>query len=116
VKHLSGAPLQVGSSSLPTHIRLGWKGLPGTNALTYFEKSNITAVIFYNIGLRCQPHTTFFFVTDECKLNKKFGPRQAFSSYESSLPKWVLHLSGPPPGQGPGANTLAYFTYVSVTK
>jgi len=25
--------------ALPTNIRLGWKGLPGTNALTYYEKS-----------------------------------------------------------------------------
>jgi hypothetical protein len=34
VKHLSGAPL-----ALPTNIRLSWKGLPRTNALAYFEKS-----------------------------------------------------------------------------
>jgi hypothetical protein len=25
--------------ALPTNIRLGWKGLPGTNALAYYEKS-----------------------------------------------------------------------------
>jgi len=30
--------------ALPTNIRLGWKGLPGTNALAYFEKSQLTAV------------------------------------------------------------------------
>jgi hypothetical protein len=28
----------------PTNIRLGWKGLPGTNALAYYEKSQLTAV------------------------------------------------------------------------
>jgi hypothetical protein len=31
--------------ALPKNIRLGWKGLPGTNALAYYEK-------FYNIGHR----------------------------------------------------------------
>ncbi len=27
-----------------TNIRLGWKGLPGTNALAYHEKAQLTAV------------------------------------------------------------------------
>jgi hypothetical protein len=31
---LTGDPL-----SLPTNIRLGWKGLPGTNTLTYLKKN-----------------------------------------------------------------------------
>jgi hypothetical protein len=35
VKHLSDAPLLA----LPTNIRLGWKGLPLTNGLAYYEKS-----------------------------------------------------------------------------
>ncbi len=30
--------------ALSTNIRLGWKGLPGKNALAYFEKSKLTAV------------------------------------------------------------------------
>jgi hypothetical protein len=30
--------------ALPTNIRLGWKGLPGTNALGYYENPKITAV------------------------------------------------------------------------
>jgi hypothetical protein len=25
--------------ALPANIRLGWKGLPGTNALAYYEKA-----------------------------------------------------------------------------
>jgi hypothetical protein len=25
--------------ALPTNIRLGWKGLPGTNTLSYYENS-----------------------------------------------------------------------------
>jgi hypothetical protein len=39
-----GAPLQGRLLALPTNIRLGWKGLPGTNALAYFENSELTAV------------------------------------------------------------------------
>jgi hypothetical protein len=39
VKHLLGAPLQVRLQALSTNIRLGRKGLPGTNALAYYEKS-----------------------------------------------------------------------------
>jgi hypothetical protein len=29
--------------ALPTKIRLGWKGMPGTNALVYYEHSQIAA-------------------------------------------------------------------------
>ncbi len=48
----SGAPKsdfdRVGS---PEKIRVGWKGLPGTNALAYYEKPLHSAVKkFYNIG------------------------------------------------------------------
>ncbi len=44
VKHLSGAPLYGNLLALPTNIRLGWKGLSGTNALAYYEKAQLTAV------------------------------------------------------------------------
>ncbi len=44
VKHLSDAPLKGRLLALPTNIRLGWKGLPGTNILAYYEKSQLTAV------------------------------------------------------------------------
>jgi hypothetical protein len=30
--------------ALPENIRLGWKGLPGTNALAYYEKLSLMAV------------------------------------------------------------------------
>jgi len=30
--------------ALPTNIRLGWKGLAGTNTLAYYEHLQITAV------------------------------------------------------------------------
>jgi len=32
------------ASALPTNIRLGWKGLPGTNTLAYYENLQLTAV------------------------------------------------------------------------
>jgi hypothetical protein len=31
-------------SALPANIRLGWKGLPRANALTYYKKSELMAV------------------------------------------------------------------------
>ena len=30
--------------ALPTNFRLVWKGLPGTNALAYYEKSSLAVV------------------------------------------------------------------------
>jgi hypothetical protein len=39
VNHLLGNPLYGRLLALPTNIRLGWKSLPGTNALAYYEKS-----------------------------------------------------------------------------
>ncbi len=36
--------------ALPKYIRLGWKGLPGTNVLTYYEHSQIMDKKLYNIG------------------------------------------------------------------
>jgi hypothetical protein len=36
---LSGAPLKARLLASLTNIRLGWKGLLGTNALAYYEKS-----------------------------------------------------------------------------
>ncbi len=44
VKHLSGAPLKVRLLALPTNIRLGRKGLPGTNASAYYKNSYVTPV------------------------------------------------------------------------
>ncbi len=57
---LSGAPLQDGFVILTTNIRPGWKGMPGTNALAFYEHSLIMSVKSF-ITLR--PHNeTFFFV------------------------------------------------------
>ncbi len=47
MKHLSDALLIGRLLALPANIRLGWKGLPGINALAYYEKSSLTAVKFF---------------------------------------------------------------------
>ncbi len=52
MKQLSGAPLYGRLLALPTNIRLGRKGLPGTNALAYQEKLELITYglkEFYNI-------------------------------------------------------------------
>ncbi len=38
----SEAPFRLLAS--PTNIRLGWKGMPGTNTLAYYGKASLTAV------------------------------------------------------------------------
>jgi hypothetical protein len=38
VEHLKGASSRW-APALPANIRLGWKGLPGTNTLVYCENS-----------------------------------------------------------------------------
>jgi hypothetical protein len=43
VEHLESASLRYAPAQ-PTNIRLGWKGLPGTNTLAYYENPNIRAV------------------------------------------------------------------------
>ncbi len=43
VKQLKGALLGY-APALPAHIRLGWRGLPGTNTQAYNENPYITAV------------------------------------------------------------------------
>jgi hypothetical protein len=38
VDHLKSSPIgQI--SALPANFKLGWKGLPGANALAYYENS-----------------------------------------------------------------------------
>jgi hypothetical protein len=37
---------------MPANIRLGWKALPGTNALGYYENQKIIEKDFYIIGPR----------------------------------------------------------------
>ncbi len=44
LKQLSGVPLQCRLLASPTKIRLGWKGLPRSNTLAYYENPLITTV------------------------------------------------------------------------
>ncbi len=48
VKHLKDYSLRY-ALALPTNTRLGWKGLPGKNTLTYYGNPYITAVISFMI-------------------------------------------------------------------
>ncbi len=51
MKHLSGAPLKGRPLALPANIRLGWKSLPGTNTLAYYENQiNYGRNKFYSAG------------------------------------------------------------------
>ena len=52
MKQLSGTPLKGRLPALPTNIKLGCKGLPGTNTLAYYENPFITAV---KIFIRLDP-------------------------------------------------------------
>ncbi len=60
VKHHSGALLQGRLLVLPTNIRLGGDGLPGTNALAYYKNLKLTSVkgfiTFAPSGLSLQEH------------------------------------------------------------
>ncbi len=49
VKHLSGALLQGRLLALPKNNRPGLKGLPGANALPYYENSLLTFVKSFKI-------------------------------------------------------------------
>ncbi len=42
--YLSEAHFRYSTLDLPTNIRLGWKGLPGTNALPCYEDLQILGV------------------------------------------------------------------------
>ncbi len=43
MKHLSGSAEKGWLLASPTNIRLGWKNLPETNTLAYYENLSITA-------------------------------------------------------------------------
>ncbi len=45
--------------ALPANIKLGWKGLPGTNALAYYEIVTYGRKKFYNIGPWERIHKNF---------------------------------------------------------
>jgi hypothetical protein len=60
VKHLSSAAVYYRLLVLQTDIRIGWKGLPRTNTIAYYEYSQITAVkSLINFKSRSQAYQTF---------------------------------------------------------
>ena len=58
---LSGATHRQ-ALAFPSDIRLGWKGLPGTNSLAYYERSYLTAVKSF-ITLRPGPNVIKLFMS-----------------------------------------------------
>jgi hypothetical protein len=62
----SGAPekrfTQV-ALALPANIRLGWKGLPGTNTLAYYKTPKITVAKSF-ITLATGPGSFYFYIFD----------------------------------------------------
>ncbi len=69
MKYLSGAPLYDRALALTEKFRLGFTGLPGTNALDYYEKMYLTAVkVFKTLG----PGTVF--TTLHFIRNLRIGP------------------------------------------
>jgi hypothetical protein len=64
---------------LLTNIRLGWKGLPGTNAVAYFVAALVTEEKkLYKNEKRFQRQKTFFSITDNEA--KTFDPGKPFQS------------------------------------
>jgi hypothetical protein len=55
VRYLSDPPLFGRLLALPANIRLGWKGLPGTNTPAQYGRKK-----FYNIGPRGLYHKTYY--------------------------------------------------------
>jgi hypothetical protein len=85
VKQLSGAPFKGSPLALPTNIRLGWKGLPGTNTLAYYENWQITAVKSF-IGLA---QAYFWQSANEAKRFYKIDTRS--QSYSILIPSEIYH-------------------------
>jgi hypothetical protein len=74
VKHLSSAPLKVRLLASPTIIRQGWKGLPGSNTLAYYENYGQKSFITLALGLiedrwaQFRDFTSSWLVTNAVKL------------------------------------------------
>jgi hypothetical protein len=50
VKHLSGTSLLERLPAVPTHNRLAWKSLPGTNTLAFLLFLNYVQKMFYTLA------------------------------------------------------------------
>ncbi len=63
-----------------TNIRLGWKGLPGQNAVAYFVAASVTEEKkLYKNENRFERQKTFFSITD--KEAKTFDPGKPYQSW-----------------------------------
>jgi hypothetical protein len=68
VKNLSGAPHYGKLLALPMSIRLGWKGLLGTDTLAYYENSQITDMkSFITLAPGFNVTKLFYLITDAPK-------------------------------------------------
>ncbi len=47
--------LKNGSNKLQCNVTLGWKGLPGTNTLAYYDEATITVVKSFTVETFCLP-------------------------------------------------------------
>jgi len=56
--------------ALPANIRLGWKGLPGTNTLAFYEHSSIAEANSF-ITLRPGPNVIKLFSSVNYRFSKK---------------------------------------------
>jgi hypothetical protein len=64
VEQVSGGPLYGKLLVLPATISLGWKGMPWTNSLAYYEHSQITEEkSFITLGTGVVFTTLLFFIT-----------------------------------------------------
>jgi hypothetical protein len=108
---------------LPTNIRLGWKGLPGTNTLAFYNAAAITAFKkFYSTSSWCLHYKTFYGRNLRIFPDKPFQSSLMFAG--KTEPTQVKHLSNAPL-QGsllaspqnirldwkglPGTNTIAFY-------
>jgi hypothetical protein len=79
VENLKGALLGKAPAS-HANIILGWKGLPGTNTLTYYKKFvNFDCKKFYNIGPWWSKFELvlkqFFQPSGKSKVQKNYSPK-----------------------------------------
>jgi hypothetical protein len=70
VKHLLGALPWGSLKALLTNIKLGWRGLTGTNTLAYFEHFEITAEAREEIEKKIETYMSPIFQFDIFKLSK----------------------------------------------
>ncbi len=85
VEHLKEDPLLGRLLALPANIGLGWKGLPRTNTLAYYENLEITAVKSFRGLARGR---NFYHTSCAKNCDNKYGYkiRNAQNKGKSSMP------------------------------